>query len=266
MVANGVRLGLMTEHTEPTETPTPDARPLARTDPKRMKERRPYKIRGPETWALIRESYLAGASAKQLARRYDVTEWAIWRRAWKQGWTKTDRVEPRPPEALSPSPLLGEQSGGDPAALKRRALLGVEHAMAAGRLDEAADLARLAASLSRLESGQGGGLEPREATYTLEDVGRALLDSEYAGELMWRNPGDPPHPVKDEFWRMRKVQEQHESGVAVAFGMWMNFTGGKPAQLTREGYGEAEAEQRAHAERWLRENGYWSVPPETGTG
>lgn len=47
---------------------------MARTDPRHGRARRPYKIRGPETWALIRESYLAGASARQLAERYGVTE------------------------------------------------------------------------------------------------------------------------------------------------------------------------------------------------
>ena len=75
--------------TEPGPAPEPSARPAAKPP------RRRYKIRGPETWALIRESYLAGAAARELAARYDVTEWAIWRRAWKENWTKQDRVEPR---------------------------------------------------------------------------------------------------------------------------------------------------------------------------
>lgn len=242
----------------PTGAGGAGARPLARTDPKRQREKRPYKIRGPETWALIRESYLAGASARQLARRYDVTEWAIWRRAWKEGWTKTDRVEPRAPAALSPTPLPGPEAGGDPEALKKRALLGVEHAMAAGRLDEAAELARLAASLSRMAAAAGTGaggapdVGPQEETYKLEDVARALLDPDFAAELMWVNPGDPPHPVKDAFWRIRAKRSDHIEGMASAFRMWMEDTRGQPAGPVREPRDAAEAERWELARQWLQ--------------
>lgn len=45
----------MKQANETTETAT-DAPAMARTDPRRRRERKPYKIRGPETWALIRES------------------------------------------------------------------------------------------------------------------------------------------------------------------------------------------------------------------
>lgn len=73
------------ERSETAEAADADRHPeMARTDPRRKLARRPYKIRGPETWALIRESYLAGASARRLAARYDVMEWAVWMR--RGGW------------------------------------------------------------------------------------------------------------------------------------------------------------------------------------
>jgi len=219
-------------------------RPLARTDPKRQREKRPYKIRGPETWALIRESYLAGASARQLARRYDVTEWAIWRRAWKEGWTKTDRVEARAPAALSPTPLPGPEAGGDPEALKKRALLGVEHAMAAGRLDEAAELARLAASLSRMAAaGPGAGGGAGEGWVSLADVARALLDGQFASDLMAIDPDDPVrNPVKEAYWDHLKAENDRLDGVSFAFRQFVEATGGQGVEYTRSGMAAARAE------------------------
>lgn len=259
----------MTEHDRPNEAPTADAPPLARTDPKRQREKRPYKIRGPETWALIRESYLGGASAKQLARRYDVTEWAIWRRAWKERWTKTDRVEARAPEALSPRPLPGAASGGDPAALKRRALLGVEHALAAGRLDEAADLARLTASLSRLEGGPGaGGVgAPGEDWVSLADVKRALLEEAFASDLMSIDPDDPvKNPVKVAYWTELKEVNRRMDGVNLAFRLFVEATGGQGVEYTREGMASARAEA-ARYKLWRETiDAPPPVPPRAGTG
>lgn len=220
----------MTQAKETTET-VADAAAMARTDPRRRRERRPYKIRGPETWALIRESYLAGASARQLAARYDVTEWAIWRRAWRKGWTKQDRVEAVPPPALGP--LTPEVEGGagsvdgpaDPGALSREALNGVARAMKQSRLDEARKLAQLAVSLGRLGGGPGRG------DFTLNDMVRALFDADYCTEVMHGNPDAPPDPDKALYWKLK-----HQSGEAV---------GQKQVALKTEGYREGRAELRA---------------------
>lgn len=52
------------ERSEPAEAADVDPHPeMARTDPRRKPERRPYKIRGPETWALIRELSGRGVGA-----------------------------------------------------------------------------------------------------------------------------------------------------------------------------------------------------------
>ena len=63
----------------------------------------PYKIRGPQTWARIRESYLNGAPAGVLAQRFDVTVAAIRMRAKREGWRKMDGEGPGGPERLPPA-------------------------------------------------------------------------------------------------------------------------------------------------------------------
>ena len=220
----------MTQAKQTTET-AGDAPAMARTDPRRGRERRPYKIRGPETWALIRESYLAGASARQLAARYDVTEWAIWRRAWKKGWTKQDRVEPAPPPALAP--LTVEVDGGagsvdghaDPGALSREALAGVARAMKQSRLDEARKLAQLAVSLGRLGKGPGRG------SFTLNDMVRVIFDAEYRTEVFGIDPDAPEDPDKSLYCDL-SLQARDAAGAA-------------QVALKTKGYREGRAELRA---------------------
>lgn len=220
----------MTQAKQTMET-AGDAPAMARTDPRRGRERRPYKIRGPETWALIRESYLAGASARQLAARYDVTEWAIWRRAWKKGWTKQDRVEPVPPPALGL--LTAEVDGGagsvdgraDPGALSREALAGVARAMKQSRLDEARKLAQLAVSLGRLGEGPGRG------NFTLNDMVRVIFDAGYCAEVMGIDPDAPPDPDKSLYWDLK-----HQASEAI---------GQAQVALKTEGHREGRAELRA---------------------
>lgn len=155
---------------------------MAATDPRRRVQRRRYKIRGAETWALIRESYLAGAPARELATRYDVTEWAIWRRAWRQGWTKQDRVEAPPPPALTPvMPHAPPAAEVDPAALTRLALNGLAEALRQNRLAEARNLAQIVASLGRIGGGLGG-------QYTLADMVRVIFDRGYQVDVMRMDP------------------------------------------------------------------------------
>lgn len=46
------------------------------------------KYRGPETWARVRQAYLAGESAPSVARRFDVGLANLRRRAMAEGWTR----------------------------------------------------------------------------------------------------------------------------------------------------------------------------------
>lgn len=195
--------------------PSQDGAPpdMARTDPRRKTQRRAYKIRGPETWALIRESYLAGAPARDLAARYDVTEWAIWRRAWKQGWTKDCRVEPTPPPALEPvtpeAVAAFEGQDADAGALSRMALRGVAEALRQNRLAEARNLSQIAASLDRI-GGAGAGSAKGAGGYGLADVLRVLVDDGFANDLMFL-AGESDDP---EVARLRELMwDQREEGV-----------------------------------------------------
>jgi len=46
------------------------------------------KYRGPETWARVREAYLAGEPAPSVARRFDVSLANIRKKASREGWTR----------------------------------------------------------------------------------------------------------------------------------------------------------------------------------
>lgn len=228
------------EPNDPGAAPPPSLTPqslaeMARTDPRRGRARRAYKIRGPETWALIRESYLAGASARQLAARYDVTEWAIWRRAWKKGWRKRDRVEPPPPpalEGLMPEAGAGE-GDADAASLSREALNGVARALGQGRLEEARRLGLLAVSLGRLgeAAGAAAGKDAGGGGYTLNNMVRVVFDAGYRTEVMRVDLDREPDEDKALYWRLNL--ESYEAD------------GRRQVELKTAGWREGRAELRA---------------------
>lgn len=206
---------------------------MARTDPRRGRERRPYKIRGPETWALVRESYLAGASARQVAARYDVTEWAVWRRAWREKWTKRHRVEAAPPPALErlapEADAETEAENADAGALSREALKGVGRALSQGRLDEARKLGQLAASLGRVDARSGAG--PGRGDFTLGDMVRMVFDLDYRTEVMRVDHDRERDEDKALYWRL-----SHEAYEA---------DGRRQVETRTEGWRQGRAELRA---------------------
>lgn len=53
-----------------------------------MDHHRLRKYRGPETWAQVREAYIAGEPAPAVARRFDVGLSNLRRRARLEGWTR----------------------------------------------------------------------------------------------------------------------------------------------------------------------------------
>lgn len=53
-----------------------------------MEHHRLRKYRGPETWARVKQAYLAGESAPSVARRFDVGLPNLRRRAMLEGWTR----------------------------------------------------------------------------------------------------------------------------------------------------------------------------------
>lgn len=57
-------------------------------DPAPMDHHRLRKYRGPETWARVRQAYVAGESAPSVALRFDVGLANLRRRARAEGWTR----------------------------------------------------------------------------------------------------------------------------------------------------------------------------------
>lgn len=53
-----------------------------------MEHHRLRKYRGPETWAQVRQAYIAGESASSLVRRFDIGYANLRRRARIEGWTR----------------------------------------------------------------------------------------------------------------------------------------------------------------------------------
>lgn len=89
-----------------TQTPFPSAEPAPAVR---------YRIVGPQTWALVREDYLSGTSARVCAARWGVGESNLKRRAREEGWTRRNhaaRLETqRPVAAPAPGPAAGEPAG-----------------------------------------------------------------------------------------------------------------------------------------------------------
>ena len=68
------------------------------------------KYRGPETWAKVREAYLAGQPAPSVAQRFDVSLANLRKKASREGWTRNA-------EALKYDlkPIRGAPDGPQPA-------------------------------------------------------------------------------------------------------------------------------------------------------
>jgi hypothetical protein len=184
-----------------------------------MIKRNPYKFRGPETWALAKEAYLAGETCASIARRLDLTESAMKRRMRNEGWTRRDhaaaldalqvrRQAARTPAALQPAeaadlaaaaPTPPAAAGPPPdltaAELARWTVRQAAQALAEGRTADARALSAMAESLSRTAQ--------REPKTTLELILRALKDPAFQIELFRidpDNPDDPDLAVKKVFW------------------------------------------------------------------
>ncbi len=182
----------------------------------------PYKRKGPETWDLIAELYLAGAPARVLAERYGVTADNIWRRARRHGWSKPRKARARERakgqgvvlEDLLVPPLDPFDDAGDPAVLARQALSGVAEAMRQNRLGEAKTLAALAASLSQAakakEAASGGGGRGGRGTVTLDQLVDCVTgDKDLLYELLQLRSDNPP--AATQRWRSWYCEQKKQN-------------------------------------------------------
>lgn len=176
-------------------------------------ERRRYKIRSPEVWNRVRDDYLSGMPAADVALKHDVTEASLRARACKQGWSRylhpeASTAAPPPAMALF-EPLEGQGEASDPATLARQATLASGRAMSARMWSEAKALAALAETFQKLADREGGGRgELTVETAPLQLVFDILM-MEHA-QITKRFGVDPDDhdacPLKTAFWKKRGAE------------------------------------------------------------
>lgn len=129
-----------------------------------MDHHRLRKYRGPETWAQVREAYVAGESAPSVARRFDVGLSNLRRRAMAEGWTRSriaEQLDLKPvrgaPSVLAPLSLLEaepEPPWIDPELAAGRALHRVTWLVSEGRAAEARALAKAVDAMQLMWTGE----------------------------------------------------------------------------------------------------------------
>lgn len=151
-----------------------------------MTIRNPYKIRSPETWDLIRAAYLGGGTARDVARRFDVTPAAIERRAGREKWTKKAWAAARA-AVSAPPPEPGREEPGreepDPAMTFPLAMGEAEAALRAGRGAEAMRLMQAAEHYLKMRHR----LEDLERQRAVE---QAKIDANLNPEAIWTQIAD----------------------------------------------------------------------------
>lgn len=170
---------------------------------KAKKARASYRKHGERVWALARERYLAGGSARQVSEALGMTECAIRMRIYREGWTKralaeavaegvvaAARADAAAGDAgLAGPPVEDEGEAPDARAAARAALDEAVRLMRGGRMAAAAEAARVADVMARAAARLDGDGpvdpgEPDEAAF--EAVRRKVLG--------WDADDIPPPP------------------------------------------------------------------------
>lgn len=126
-----------------------------------MEHHRLRKYRGPETWARVRQAYIAGESAPSLVRRFDVGYANLRRRARIEGWTRKIIAEQldlkpirggvdEPDGGLQPLGQWSEVPPRDPHEALGEAVRRAAGLLSRGQTAEATTLLRAAAALEKL--------------------------------------------------------------------------------------------------------------------
>ncbi len=154
----------------PVEGPPPGAAGLIPVREARALDPQPtWNRHTPESWAMIGREFLAGATAKQLAVKWNVSPTSIYRHGALEGWSKKGQAalverqarmraaagaQAAPhQEAPGPEdePPLELESANTSEAAVRLALAAVSRCLKAGRYAEAERLGKLAETLSRMQ-------------------------------------------------------------------------------------------------------------------
>lgn len=96
----------------------------------------PYRIRSDDTWARARDDYLAGMTAEQVCRRYDLALRALRDHARAEGWRRIDQTDPEPDDADGDFAIFEDFDIEDLERMSRRRMIAATvrgDAMAANR-------------------------------------------------------------------------------------------------------------------------------------
>jgi hypothetical protein len=174
--------------------------------------KRPPRFHGPHTWALAKEQYLTGDSARTVCERHGIGFHALKRRMRVEGWSRrayaaaTDpaRQHRRGPGlggTAEPPAFAARAHEAEPppdlsaAQLAQQAVRRAAQALADGRTADARALSAMAESLSRTAA--------REPRTGLEVILRAIKDPAFRTELFRIDPDDPDDPdirIKRIYW------------------------------------------------------------------
>lgn len=165
--------------------------------PKPKRARRPYRFHGPDVWALARAAYLAGDSAPAVSERLGMSEAAIRKRIWLEGWTKRSAVAAQDAAILADATAETEAQAAReaeapmaPRDAARAALTEAVKLMRAGRMAEALSAARVAEVV-----GRAAGRLPASPEASQGEDG----DDEAAFEAVRRKVlGSVPSPLGEE--------------------------------------------------------------------
>ena len=137
-----------------------------------MEHHRLRKYRGPETWARVRQAYVAGESAPSLVRRFDVGYANLRRRARIEGWTRkafAAQIDLKPirggaddrEPALAVLAEVDVRLDAEPVAPREALARAVRRAawlLDRGKTEEAGALLKTAQQLDRLSWAAGGNM------------------------------------------------------------------------------------------------------------
>lgn len=104
---------------------------------------------GPQTWAIIREAYLAGASGASLAETYGCSLGTIRYRAVREGWRRCD-AETAVADRPAPAQVWSDAEPPTPDQLIDLAMVAAMRALVSGRPSEAAAYVRVAEAVRRM--------------------------------------------------------------------------------------------------------------------
>ena len=131
-----------------------------------MEHHRLRKYRGPETWAQVRQAYIAGESAPSLVRRFDVGYANLRRRARIEGWTRkiiAEKLDLKPIRGGADAPGVGLETLAEwsdappmnPHEALREAVRRAAGLLSQGKTAEATTLLRAASALEKLRWSAG---------------------------------------------------------------------------------------------------------------